>query len=100
MVKVMMMLSISSNHISRGVVVNWGPNGRFFLNVHGTNGRFYKSPSGKNMWTTVAKEIAKFLGYENYEAYTSHSFRRSAASAMAENGATKATDDDEWWLEE
>ena len=60
-------VNIFKSYIKRSGCELGGPNGRFFLNVHGTNGCFYKSPSGKNMWTTVAKEIVKFLGYENYE---------------------------------
>ena len=54
----------------------------------GRGGVFVNQPLGKNMVSSVPKEMAKTLGKENPSAYTFHSYRRSSASAAADFGAT------------
>ena len=44
--------------------------------------------ASRNKEADVAHEIAKFLGKENWQDYTFHSFRRSSAMAAADASAT------------
>ena len=66
------------------------PESRFFRNVHPKSKKFFASPCGKHQWTTCAREIAKILGYSEEEqlSFSSHSFRSTCATALAENGAS------------
>lgn len=43
---------------------------------------------GKNQFSTMSVRMAKTLGKPNPETYTSHTFRRSCATALVEGGAT------------
>ena len=52
------------------------------------NGGLVNQPMGRNMLCGVPHEVARFLGKENPEDYTFHSFRRSSATAAADAGAT------------
>jgi site-specific recombinase XerD len=62
-------------------------NGRFFRYLNVTmNGT--KANIGENSLGRFPSKIAKFLGLENPDEYTSHSFRRSSATMLVENGAT------------
>ena len=49
---------------------------------------FEKRPMGRNMVAKVPHDMATYLKLENTEAYSFHSFRRSAATAVADAGAT------------
>ena len=49
---------------------------------------FVNGPMGQNKLAEVGKEIAQFLGYENWRQYTGHCFRRSAATALADGQAS------------
>lgn len=59
----------------------------FFRRV-GTEECFVKTACGVAALGSFAKRIAIFLGKKNPESYTGHCFRRSAATNLAENGAT------------
>ena len=63
---------------------------RFYRNIHSKSKNFFKSPTGKNYWTDCARAIATWLGFKDPENYSSHSFRATSVTAMAENGATQA----------
>ena len=52
------------------------------------NGGLVNQPMGRNMLAEVPHEVARFLGKENVEDFTFHSFRRSSATAAADAGAT------------
>ena len=45
-------------------------------------------PMGKNYITKIPHEISERLGNDNVEDYTFHSFRRTAATNIADQGAT------------
>jgi len=45
-------------------------------------------PVGKNTLADITKEMASFLKLENPDSYTSHSFRRSGATLLAESGVS------------
>lgn len=60
-------------------------NPHFLLHVR--NGKCIRSRVGKNAITIGAKETARELGLENWEEFTSHSYRRSSATALVESGA-------------
>jgi len=64
------------------------PTGRFFRQFR--NGKYTKQPLGKSFFQRVPKSIALFLGYSDEEAnkFTTHWMRRSAASWLANNGAS------------
>ena len=62
--------------------------GRVFWTGNGVN--FTKIPLGKNMIGKIPSEIAKRINIENPDRFTFHSFRRSAATAVADVGATSA----------
>ena len=51
-------------------------------------GGFMLSRVGVNSMAKMASRIAQRLGLENAPAYTGHCFRGSAATNMAENGAS------------
>ena len=53
-----------------------------------TKSVFVNQPIGKNKLYKVGEEIAMFLGLEDAERYTGHTFRRAAAQQMADQGAT------------
>jgi integrase len=63
--------------------------GRLFLNF--ANGKFTKAPIGKNTIAAIPRKIAEFLGLENPELYTGHSFRVSSATVLADGGASSIT---------
>lgn len=60
--------------------------GRLFRKFR--NNKPTKQPLGYHYFEKVARSIATFLQIENSEKYTSHSFRRSAATIISNNGAT------------
>ena len=60
--------------------------GRFFWT--GKQLSFVNTPLGKNMVSTVPKEMAEYLKKENVSEYTFHSLRRSSATFAADKGAT------------
>lgn len=60
--------------------------GRFLFT--GRQASFVTQPMGKNMISTVPKEMARWLKKENTEEFTFHSFRRSSATHAADSGAT------------
>ena len=49
-------------------------------------GKCIKQPIGINSLATFPRRIAEFLGLENAKMYTSHAFRRSAATWVADSG--------------
>ena len=54
-------------------------------------GRITHSVIGENMIAKIGEDIAKWLGYSPEEArkFTSHTFRRSAATMLVENGVSR-----------
>ena len=52
------------------------------------DGQLTRQVMGRNMLSEVPHMVAEFLGKENPEDYTFHSFRRSSATAAADQGAT------------
>ena len=58
---------------------------RFFLRYQ--NGKCINQVIGKNLIARFPKDIAKFLGLENPESYTGHSYRRTGTTIAANNGA-------------
>ena len=62
--------------------------GRVFWTGRGNN--YVKTPMGRNMIAAIPHQIAQFLNKNNAQAFTFHSFRRSSASAAADQGATSA----------
>ena len=52
------------------------------------DGSLTKQVMGRNMVSDVPHLVANWLGKENPEDYTFHSFRRSSATAAADRGAT------------
>jgi hypothetical protein len=66
------------------------PEAYLFVQVNGKSGEFeINKPCAPKFWTTIARDIAEFLGYpeEDIMEFSSHSFRSTSASSMAENGA-------------
>ena len=59
--------------------------GRFFKSHRG---HFIDSPVGKNSLAQVPRRVAEFLRLPNSEKYTSHTWRRSSATAYADSGAS------------
>lgn len=51
---------------------------------------FVNQPLGRNKIADIPHEMAKFLEKPNIEAFTFHSYRRSAATASADSGASEA----------
>jgi integrase len=62
---------------------------RFFFKYH--DGKAACQNVGINTIGKIPEDIATFLGLENPEKYTGHSFRRSSASWLADSGADKDT---------
>jgi integrase len=62
---------------------------RFFYQFH--SGKGACQHVGVNTIGKIPSDIAKFLGLEDFEDYTGHSFRRSSASWLADSGADKDT---------
>ena len=52
------------------------------------SGAYTKQPIGKNVLANIGKEIAELLHLPNPGSFTGHCFRRTAARAAADNGAT------------
>ena len=66
----------------------WSGSAAVFINI----------PMGRNMVSKVPSDMAKRLHLENPGCYTFHSFRRSAATAAADSGATSEQNDGLFWL--
>ena len=62
--------------------------GRVFWGARG--GTFIAQPLGRNMVGQIPHEMAKFLEIPTPKEFTFHSFRRSAATAAADTGASSA----------
>ena len=62
--------------------------GRFFRNYNYKSKKFTSQPMGRNAIAKVPAFIASFLKLEHPEKYTSHCFRRSSATALADSGAS------------
>lgn len=58
---------------------------RFFLNY--CLGKCTNQPIGKNKLSSMPSEIAAYQKLPNPEAYTGHTFRRTAATILADTGA-------------
>ena len=52
------------------------------------DGHLTRQVMGRNMLCEIPHQVAEFLGKENIQDYTFHSFRRSSATAAADQGAT------------
>ena len=63
-----------------------GYDGSFF--VHSRQGKFHQLPIGRNFLAKIPSRHASLLGKSNPLDYTGHAYRRSAARAMADAGAT------------
>ena len=57
---------------------------------------FVDCPLGKNIVGKIPHEMAKYLKKPNVEGFTFHSYRRSAATAAADSGATPQQMIDFW----
>jgi integrase len=62
--------------------------GRFFRNFT-KQGKPTATPMGKNKIGKVPSVIASFLGLPDADSYTGHCMRRSGATMLADNGASK-----------
>lgn len=62
------------------------PTGRLFCQYR--NGKFIKTPVGKNKISEIPKIIAAFLGLPNPSSYTGHALRVSSATVLADEGAS------------
>lgn len=62
---------------------------RFFLNY--VQGKCTQQPIGINKIGNIPKQIADYLNLPNPELYTSHSFRRTSATLLADAGADITT---------
>ena len=62
---------------------------RFFQNFQ--NGRCLNQCIGINKFGAMPKQIANFLGLDEPERYTGHSFRRTSATLLADSGANLTT---------
>ncbi len=60
----------------------------FFTGRNKAGTKFSKTPIGKNLLSEVGKEVANVLSKPDPSSYTGHCWRRSSASAAADNGAT------------
>ena len=54
----------------------------------GNQDRFTNTPMGKNYINKIPHEIAQKLDFEDVQEYTFHSFRRTAATTAADEGAS------------
>lgn len=61
-----------------------GAPARLFLGLR--NGKCTKQPIGRNTLATYPRKIAEFLGLDDPKGYTSHAFRRSSATWVADSG--------------
>lgn len=61
--------------------------GRILKNFH-QKGRKYIQDMGENTVKEAPKTIAKFLNLPDYKEFSSHSFRRTSATVMADNGGS------------
>ena len=52
-----------------------------------TNNARYIQHVGVNTFSRIPRKIAQFLGLQNPEEYTCHSFRRSSSTLLADSGA-------------
>ena len=52
------------------------------------SGYYTAQPMGVHMLAKTGVQVAEFLGLENPQSFTGHSFRRSSATNMAEAGAS------------
>jgi integrase len=59
--------------------------GRLFLQYR--DGKFIRTPIGKNKIAEIPRTIALFLGLENPASYTGHALRVSSATTFADEGA-------------
>ena len=59
---------------------------RFFVNYQ--NGKCSIQFIGKHKFSKMPNEIALFLELENPETYTGHTFRRTAATLLAQSGVS------------
>lgn len=62
--------------------------GRFFRNYNMKAKKFTTQPMGRNLISKVPFFIATFLKLQSPEKYTSHCFRRSSATVLADSGAS------------
>lgn len=60
--------------------------GQFLKNFK--NGKPTESPTGVNTIGSIPKLVAKYLGKPNFKDYKGHCFRRTAATMLADSGAT------------
>lgn len=59
--------------------------GRLFRQIR--NKKHTLQPCGRSFFLAIPKKIAQYLKLENFSNYTGHSFRRTAATWMANSGA-------------
>lgn len=59
---------------------------RVFLRME--NGKVQNRALGKNYLADISKEAARFLGLASPDSYTSHTWRRSGATMLAESGVS------------
>ena len=52
------------------------------------SGYYTAQPMGVHMLAKTGVQVAEFLGLENSQSFTGHSFRRSPATSMVEAGAS------------
>lgn len=65
------------------------PTNRFFLNYQ--VGKCTSQVIGKNKFSTMPKQIAKFLRLPNFESYSGQTFRRSTATILIDKGVNLET---------
>ena len=70
--------------------------GRLLWTGNGIN--FTKIPMGKNMIGKVPSDMAERMNLQNASGFTFHLFRRSAATAVEDVGATSEHMCDFFWL--
>lgn len=61
----------------------------FFM--HYQHGKCTKQRIGVNKFGTMGKQIAKFLNLPHQDMYTGHTFRRSSASLLVDEGGVIST---------
>ena len=70
-----------------------GGTGRVFWQTRKVKGgriKIHGQPLGVHWFSQYPKTMAKLLGYKNYESFSGHSICRSAATIMANSGASLA----------
>lgn len=60
------------------------PHSRIFVRYY--NGKCTIQPVGKNTFSSLPAEIARYLKLESPQLYTGHCFRRTSASLLADSG--------------